>query len=92
MKESSSATITRSHPARPDGRVHHGPVPDCSGLTTVGTPGGKLGIQSVTPTLAEILKPLGYATAQFGKNHLGDRNEHLPTVHGFDEFYGISTT
>ena len=65
-----------------------GQYPIRSGLTTVGTPGGKLGIQSVTPTLAEILKPLGYATAQFGKNHLGDRNEHLPTVHGFDEFYG----
>ncbi len=40
------------------------------------------------PTIAELLKPLGYATAQFGKNHLGDRDEHLPTMHGFDEFFG----
>ena len=65
-----------------------GQYPIRSGLTTVGTPGNTLGLKAVTPTLAEVLKPLGYATGQFGKNHLGDRNEHLPTVHGFDEFYG----
>ena len=52
-------------------------------------PGSPIGLQKEDPTLAEFLKPLGYATAQFGKNHLGDRDEHLPTAHGFDEFYGI---
>ena len=59
-----------------------------TGLTKVGLPGATLGLQKEDPTIAELLKPLGYATAQFGKNHLGDRNEFLPTVHGFDEFYG----
>ena len=59
-----------------------------TGLTRVGLPGSKLGLQHEDPTLAELLKPLGYATGQFGKNHLGDRNQFLPTVHGFDEFYG----
>src|ERR1700752_4146302 len=59
-----------------------------TGLTKVGMPGSTLGLQPEDPTIAELLKPLGYATAQFGKNHLGDRNEYLPTVHGFDEFYG----
>jgi arylsulfatase len=54
----------------------------------VGLPGATLGLQKEDPTIAELLKPLGYATGQFGKNHLGDRNEFLPTVHGFDEFYG----
>jgi arylsulfatase len=59
-----------------------------TGLTKVGLPGAAVGLQKEDPTIAELLKPLGYATAQFGKNHLGDRNEYLPTVHGFDEFYG----
>ncbi|HEY2785530.1 MAG TPA: arylsulfatase [Fimbriiglobus sp.] len=59
-----------------------------TGLTKVGMPGAKAGMQKEDPTIAELLKPLGYATAQIGKNHLGDRNEYLPTVHGFDEFYG----
>ena len=59
-----------------------------TGLTKVGMPGSTLGLQSEDPTIAELLKPLGYATGQFGKNHLGDRNEFLPTVHGFDEFFG----
>lgn len=59
-----------------------------TGLTKVGMPGATLGLQAEDPTIAELLKPLGYATGQFGKNHLGDRNEYLPTVHGFDEFYG----
>jgi arylsulfatase len=59
-----------------------------TGLTKVGLPGATLGLQKEDPTIAELLKPHGYATGQFGKNHLGDRNEFLPTVHGFDEFYG----
>jgi len=59
-----------------------------TGLTKVGMPGATLGLQPEDPTIADLLKPLGYATGQFGKNHLGDRNEFLPTVHGFDEFFG----
>ncbi|SFD18888.1 arylsulfatase [Tropicimonas isoalkanivorans] len=65
-----------------------GQYPIRSGMTTVGQPGSPLGLQSASPTLAEELKEIGYRTGQFGKNHLGDRNEHLPTVHGFDEFFG----
>ena len=59
-----------------------------TGLTKVGVPGVKVGLQARDATIAELLKPQGYATGQFGKNHLGDRNEFLPTVHGFDEFFG----
>jgi len=59
-----------------------------TGLTKVGLPGATVGLQKEDPTIAELLKARGYATGQFGKNHLGDRNEYLPTVHGFDEFYG----
>jgi arylsulfatase A-like enzyme len=59
-----------------------------TGLLKVGLPGAKEGLSEKDPTLAELLKPQGYVTGQFGKNHLGDRNEHLPTVHGFDEFFG----
>ena len=59
-----------------------------TGMTKVGLPGATLGLRKEDPTIAELLKPLGYANGQFGKNHLGDRNEFLPTVHGFDEFYG----
>ena len=70
-----SAFITGQHPIR-------------TGLTKVGVPGAPLGLQKEDPTLAEMLKPLGYATGQFGKNHLGDRDEFLPTNHGFDEFFG----
>ncbi len=70
-----SAFITGQHPIR-------------TGLTKVGLPGAEVGIQPEDPTLAELLKPLGYATGQFGKNHLGDRDEFLPTNHGFDEFFG----
>jgi arylsulfatase A-like enzyme len=66
-----------------------GQTPFRTGLLTVGLPAAKEGIQDKDPTIAELLKPLGYTTAQIGKNHLGDRNEFLPTVHGFDEFYGI---
>ncbi|WP_274474342.1 arylsulfatase [Mangrovimonas aestuarii] len=65
-----------------------GQYPIRSGMTTVGRPGAELGLKKESPTLAEVLKEQGYATGQFGKNHLGDRNEHLPTVHGFDEFFG----
>src|SRR5215831_12287516 len=59
-----------------------------TGNSKVGLPGATVGLQKEDPTIAEMLKPLGYATGQFGKNHLGDRNEYLPTGHGFDEFYG----
>ena len=59
-----------------------------TGLSKVGIPGATVGLQAEDPTIAELLKPLGYATGQFGKNHLGDRNMFLPTVHGFDEFFG----
>ena len=65
-----------------------GQNPIRTGLTKVGMPGANVGLQKEDPTIAELLKPLGYATGQFGKNHLGDRNEYLPTVHGFDEFFG----
>ncbi|WP_346187819.1 arylsulfatase [Rubritalea halochordaticola] len=66
-----------------------GQYPIRVGLSTVGLPGSPLGLSEEDPTLAECLKPLGYATGQFGKNHLGDLDKHLPTNHGFDEFYGI---
>jgi arylsulfatase len=59
-----------------------------SGLSKVGVPGAAVGLQAEDPTIAELLKPQGYATGQFGKNHFGDQNKFLPTVHGFDEFYG----
>ena len=59
-----------------------------TGLSKVGMPGANLGLRAEDPTIAELLKPLGYATGQFGKNHLGDKDEFLPTNHGFDEFFG----
>ena len=65
-----------------------GQLPMRTGMTTVGLPGATQGLRPEDPTLAELLKPEGYMTAQIGKNHLGDRNEYLPTVHGFDEFHG----
>jgi arylsulfatase len=65
-----------------------GQNPIRTGLTKVGMPGATVGLQKEDPTIAELLKPLGYATGQFGKNHLGDRDEFLPTMHGFDEFFG----
>jgi arylsulfatase A-like enzyme len=65
-----------------------GQSPIRTGLTKVGMPGATLGLNAEDPSIAEFLKSFGYATGQFGKNHLGDRNEHLPTVHGFDEFFG----
>jgi len=65
-----------------------GQCPFRTGLTKVGMPGATVGLQKEDPTIAEMLKPLGYMCGQFGKNHLGDRDEFLPTAHGFDEFFG----
>ncbi len=65
-----------------------GQIPFRTGLTKVGLPGADLGLQPEDPTIAELLKPLGYATGQFGKNHLGDQDDMLPSNHGFDEFFG----
>ncbi len=65
-----------------------GQLPFRTGLSKVGLPGSPLGLQKEDPTIAQLLKPLGYATGQFGKNHLGDRDEFLPSAHGFDEFFG----
>ena len=70
-----AAFITGQHPYR-------------TGLLKVGLPGAELGLRPADPTIADLLKNHGYVTGQFGKNHLGDRNEYLPTVHGFDEFFG----
>src|SRR5262245_41740193 len=65
-----------------------GNVPVRTGMTKVGLPGAKEGWQTTDATVATVMKSLGYATGQFGKNHQGDRDEHLPTVHGFDEYFG----
>ncbi|HME80900.1 MAG TPA: arylsulfatase [Candidatus Eremiobacteraceae bacterium] len=65
-----------------------GQLPIRTGLTTVGQAGAKVGMPDEAPTIATALKSMGYATGQFGKNHLGDLNQYLPTVHGFDEFFG----
>lgn len=65
-----------------------GQSPIRTGLTKVGMPGATLGLSAEDPSVGDFMKHFGYATGQFGKNHLGDRNEHLPTVHGFDEFFG----
>ena len=65
-----------------------GELPIRTGMTTVGQAGAPIGIPAEAVTIATILKSMGYATGQFGKNHLGDKNEFLPTVHGFDEFFG----
>ena len=65
-----------------------GQSPIRTGLTKVGLPGAELGLGPQDPSVADVLKTYGYATGQFGKNHLGDRDEHLPTAHGFDEFFG----
>ena len=66
-----------------------GQIPFRTGLTKVGMPAAKQGLSAADPTIAELLKNHGYATGQFGKNHVGDRNEYLPTVHGFDEYSGV---
>jgi len=65
-----------------------GQNPIRTGLTKVGMPGADVGLHAEDPTIAELLKPLGYATGQFGKNHFGDKDKFLPTLHGFDEFFG----
>ncbi|HEX4849325.1 MAG TPA: sulfatase-like hydrolase/transferase, partial [Puia sp.] len=65
-----------------------GQDPIRTGLTKVGLPGATLGLGPLDPSIGDVMKNYGYATGQFGKNHLGDRNEHLPTMHGFDEFFG----
>src|SRR5438132_2001414 len=65
-----------------------GELPIRTGMTTVGQAGSPIGLPAQAPTIATALKSMGYATGQFGKNHLGDRNEFLPTAHGFDEFFG----
>ena len=74
----------------PAGRANFvtGELPIRTGLTTVGQAGSPLGMPDDAPTIATVLKSMGHATGQFGKNHLGDRNQFLPTVHGFDEFFG----
>lgn len=89
-KEGMLFTDHYSEPTCTPGRASFitGQMPIRTGLTTVSYPGSPIGIDKRDPTLAEVLKPLGYRTGQFGKNHLGDRNEHLPTVHGFDAFFG----
>src|SRR5207344_2467405 len=65
-----------------------GEIPLRTGLTTVGQAGSTIGMPAQAPTIATALKAMGYATGQFGKNHLGDLNQFLPTLHGFDEFFG----
>ena len=65
-----------------------GELPIRTGMTTVGQAGAPIGLPAEAVTIATVLKSMGYATGQFGKNHLGDKNEFLPTVHGFDEFFG----
>src|SRR5437867_4048339 len=65
-----------------------GELPMRTGLTTVGQAGATIGMPAAAPTIATALKAMGYATGQFGKNHLGDLNQFLPTLHGFDEFFG----
>jgi len=65
-----------------------GQLPIRTGMTTVGQAGASVGLPAEACTIATVLKSMGYATGQFGKNHLGDKNEFLPTVHGFDEFFG----
>lgn len=90
-KEGALFTDMYAQPSCTAGRASFitGMYPIRSGLTSVGMVGSDIGIQANTPTLAQVLKTKGYATGQFGKNHLGDRNKYLPTVHGFDEFYGF---
>ena len=89
-KEGAVFTDHYAHPSCTAGRAAFitGMYPIRSGLTSVGMVGGPVGMQAHDASIAEVLKTQGYATGQFGKNHLGDRNEHLPTVHGFDEFFG----
>lgn len=92
-KLAAEGTIYTDYYAEPSctaGRANFitGEFPIRTGLTTVGQAGATVGMPAEAPTIATVLKSRGYATGQFGKNHLGDRNEYLPTVHGFDEFFG----
>lgn len=89
-KEGVMFTDHYAHPSCTAGRAAFitGMYPIRTGLTAVGMVGGPVGMQAHDATLAQVLKTQGYSTGQFGKNHLGDRNEHLPTLHGFDEFLG----
>jgi arylsulfatase A-like enzyme len=88
-KASASPIITASNPARRAAQLSStGSVPVRTGMTKVGLPGAKEGWQKSHVTMATLMKSLGYATGQFGKNHQGDLDEHLPTIHGFDEFVG----
>ncbi len=89
-REGAIFTDHYAHPSCTAGRAAFitGQMPIRTGLTSVGMVGARQGLQKEDATLAEVLKTAGYATGQFGKNHLGDRNEYLPTVHGFDEFFG----
>ena len=89
-KEGARFTDHYAQPSSTAGRAAFitGQYPIRSGMTTVAMPGGDLGLKGASPSLAEVLKARGYNTGQFGKNHLGDHNFALPTVHGFDEFFG----
>src|SRR5262249_4054132 len=89
-KEGALFTDAHGQPNCPTGRSSFilGQRPFRTGLLTIGMPGSPHGIPDWTPTIADLLKEQGYTTGQFGKNHLGDLNKFLPTVHGFDEFFG----
>lgn len=89
-KEGMRFTDYYAEPSCTAGRANFitGEFPIRTGLTTVGQAGAKIGMPAQAPTIANVLHSMGYATGQFGKNHLGDLNEYLPTLHGFDEFYG----
>lgn len=88
-KACASPTPTASKAAPRDGRPSSAVESVYrTGMSKVGVPGVDIGWVAEDPTIAELLKPMGYATGQFGKNHFGDLNKYLPTVHGFDEFYG----
>src|SRR6266851_3805353 len=80
--------VRRVHRDGSPGARQETQLPIRTGMTTVGQAGAKIGIPAEACTIATALKAQGYATGQFGKNHLGDLNEFLPTVHGFDEFFG----
>src|SRR6266436_2636412 len=82
------ATAAQAQDKKPNILFIMGEDPIRPGMTTVGKAGAAIGIPAEACTIATALKAQGYATGQFGKNHLGDKNEFLPTVHGFDEFFG----
>ena len=89
VRACASPTTTPNRAAPPDARTSSlGELPIRTGMTTVGQAGATIGIPAEAPTIATALKAMGYETGQFGKNHLGDLNQFLPTVHGFDEYWG----